>query len=349
MPSTQPQTGRPTAVYDAIVVGAGAIGMATALALRARGMSCLVLERGRVGAESSWAGGGILAPLRPWHYPQAVWDLVARSRLLYSNWRDHLQAQSGMDIELLDCGACLIDAADLDRARDWHVEQGLPCHETACGDRAALSMPWVQQVRNPRLIRALRGTLAAAGVALYENTAVTGLAQEGGRVTGVTTGSGDLRAAHTVIAAGAWSGHFDGRIASRVRPMRGQMLRLEIAPARIPEAGVWLLPDAYVIVRADGTTLLGSTVEDVGFDKSVTQEARDRLLAVAADYLPWTAQARVVDHWAGLRPGSADGNPIIGADDMLPGLWWNTGHFRTGLAMAPASAERLAEAVVASA
>lgn len=341
--------GRPTAVYDAIVVGAGAIGMATALALHARGLSCLVLERGRVGAESSWAGGGILAPLRPWHYPEAVWALVARSRMLYSDWRDHLQARSGLDIELLDCGACLIDEADLDRARDWHAQQGLPCQDTRCGDRTALSMPWVQQVRNPRLIRALRGTLEASGVAVYENTVVTGLAREGDRVTGVTTTNGHLHAANTVIAAGAWSGDFDDRIASRVRPMRGQMLRLEIAPSRIPGAGVWLLPDAYVIVRADGTTLLGSTVEDVGFDKSITEEARDRLLAVAADYLPWTAQARVVDHWAGLRPGSADGKPIIGADEMLPGLWWNTGHFRTGLAMAPASAERLAEAMVAAA
>lgn len=345
MPSISAESSRPTAAYDAIIVGAGAIGMATALALHARGLSCALLERGLVGAESSWAGGGILAPLRPWHYPAKVWQLVARSRSLYGAWRDHLHNQSGIDIELLDCGAWLLDDGDFTLARAWHASQGLPCQDTPCGDKPALSMPWVQQVRNPRLIRALRGALEAAGVGLHENTLVTGLERDRDRVTGVQTAQGVFHARHTVIAAGAWSGAFDSGVASQVQPMRGQMLRLRLAPSLVPGAGIWLLPEAYVIVRADGTTLLGSTVEDVGFDKSVTQSARERLLAVAADSLPWTEGATVVDHWAGLRPGSADGNPIIGADAHLDGLWWNTGHFRTGLAMAPASAEQLAEAV----
>jgi len=319
--------------------------MSTALALHARGRSCLVLERREMGAESSWAGGGILAPLRPWHYPTKVWELVARSRSLYGAWRDHLQAQSGIDIELLDCGAWLLDEADFGVARQWHAAQGLPCEDAHCGDHPALFMPWVQQVRNPRLIRALRGALQAAGDDVREHTAVTGLERDGDCVIGVQTAQGTLHARDTIIAAGAWSGVFHRRVAEQVRPMRGQMLRLRIDPTRVPDAGIWLLPDAYVIVRADGTTLLGSTVEDVGFDKSVTQAARERLLAVATDYLPWTKGAVVADHWAGLRPGSADGEPIIGADQELTGLWWNTAHFRTGLAMAPASAEQLAEAV----
>ncbi|MHA7835134.1 MAG: NAD(P)/FAD-dependent oxidoreductase, partial [Algiphilus sp.] len=234
-----------------------------------------------------------------------------------------------------------------DVARAWHVRLGLPCEDTHCGDHPVLAMPWVQQVRNPRLIRALRGAMVASEIPFREHTAVLALCREGNRITGVRTEAGALQAQHTVIAAGAWSGHFNGAVSARVRPMRGQMLRLEMATGQHPAEGIWLLPEAYVIVRRDGTILLGSTVEDAGYDKSVTLDARQRLLATAAQYLPWTKDARVIDHWAGLRPGSTDGKPIIGADPELQGLWWNTGHFRTGLAMAPASAEELAEAIAA--
>ncbi|MEQ9011506.1 FAD-dependent oxidoreductase [Algiphilus sp.] len=348
MPSRSASAIRSTAVPDVLIVGGGAIGMTTALALRARGLRCTMVERGTLGAESSWAGGGILAPLRPWSYPTRVWDLVQRSRALYGALQQRLQALSGVDIELLHCGAWLLDRADFGAARDWHAQQQLPCADADCEGAPALVMPWVQQVRNPRLIRALRGALAAEGISLFEQLSVTALRRDGGRVTGVSTDQGDMQARHTVVAAGAWSSQFGEAVSGRVQPMRGQMLRLEIAPRQRPEAGIWLLPEAYVIVRDDGTTLLGSTVEDVGYDKSVTQEARERLLHIAGAYLPWTREARVLDHWSGLRPGSADGEPIIGADPSLRGLWWNTGHFRTGLAMAPASAEELAEAIAAA-
>ncbi|WP_420426945.1 NAD(P)/FAD-dependent oxidoreductase [Algiphilus sp.] len=345
MPSSHEAAFRSTAVSDVIIVGGGAIGMTTALALQARGLRCTLIERGTLGAESSWAGGGILAPLRPWHYPQRVWDLVARSRALYAELQDGLQRSSGVDIELLHCGATLLDSADFDLAREWHARVGLPCENTHCGNAEAIAMPWVQQVRNPRLIRALRGAMEASGIPVWEQTPVQALCRDGDRVTGVHIDQGALRAPHTVVAAGAWSGHFSESVSARVRPMRGQMLRLEPASDHPSAAGIWLLPEAYVIVRGDGTTLLGSTVEDAGYDKSVTPEARERLLRTAASYLPWIKAARVVDHWAGLRPGSANGEPIIGADPALRGLWWNTGHFRTGLAMAPASAEELAEAI----
>lgn len=333
---------------DVIVVGAGVLGMCTALELSRAGRGVTVVERGEPGSESSWAGAGILAPLRPWRYPEEVWELCRDSLARYPALVAELRAASGIDAELLFCGARLHDPRDSLRAREWHRAQSLPCADEAEGERQWLRMPWVAQIRNPRLLKALRRTLELRGVVLRTRCAVTGLLQEGDRVQGVRAkldgqrSEASLFADAVVVAAGAWSPELCAG-APPVEPVRGQMLLLR--PRRRLPPGIWLLPEGYVVVRADGLCLLGATVERCGFDRAITTQARSALLAAAEPVGDALVDAEILRQWAGLRPGVADGVPVIGADARRSGLWWNTGHFRNGLAMAPASASRLAEAM----
>lgn len=333
---------------DVIVVGAGVIGMCTALELVRAGGRVTIVERGEPGRESSWAGAGILAPLRPWRYPETVWSLCRDSLARYPALVAELRAASGIDAELLFCGARLHDPRDILRAREWHRVQGLPCADEAEGDREWLRMPWMAQIRNPRLLKALRRTLELRGVVLRTRCVVTGLLQRGDRVQGVRAkpdGQGSeerLFAETVVVAAGAWSPEICAG-APPVEPVRGQMLLLR--PRRRLPPGIWLLPEGYVVVRADGLCLLGATVERCGFDRAITTWARSALLAATAPLGSVLAEAEILHQWAGLRPGIADGVPVIGADAARRGLWWNTGHFRNGLAMAPASAVRIADAI----
>lgn len=326
-----------TAGLDVIVIGAGVIGMTTAWALRDRGLRVAVVERGEAGRAASWAGGGILAPLRPWAYPEAVWQLCDRSRALYPALAQRLLRLTGIDAQCLACGGARIglDASERARAEAWHAAKGLPCHRIDDG----LAMPWLMQVRNPRLVAALRAALPRLGVTLFERAPVRGLLREGGRIAGVEIigRSQPLRAPRVVLAAGAWSG---GLASVPVTPVRGQMLLLR--PARPMSPAVYLLPDSYVIVRADGRVLTGSTMEQAGFDTGITAAARVRLASAAAHWLPALRGASIIRQWAGLRPGTADDLPRIAALAGEPGLWLNCGHHRNGLAMAPASAERLA-------
>jgi glycine oxidase len=321
--------------------------MLSALQLQGRGWRVSVFESGSAGRESSWAGGGILSPILPWNYPESVWHLSQRSLPLYKALAPELAAETGVDPELLNCGAMLLDPQQIQAGAAWCAAAGLAAMQIDAILRArgpalpGLLLPWIGQIRNPRLGQALRLRLQQLGITLYENAPVSGWLRDGERVVGVRTANGDEhRSDAVVLAAGAWSGALG---ALPVAPVRGQMLLLQAAPSRLKR--IVLTQGRYLIPRRDGRILVGSTVENEGFDKSVTADAREALLAFAAGLLGDEVTEQVETHWSGLRPSSADGIPYIGAHPTLPGLWINTGHYRNGLVMAPASAELLADLI----
>jgi len=205
-------------------------------------------------------------------------------------------------------------------------------------------MPGVANVRNPRLLRALREALQRLpNVRVVEQCPVTGFVRDGGRIVGVQTAQGERRADQVVVAAGAWSGELLATLGLEVpvKPMKGQMILFKCAEDFLPS--MVLAERRYAIPRRDGHILVGSTLEDVGFDKVPTEEALQSLKATAIELLPALAGAQVVRHWAGLRPGSPDGVPYIGAVSGFDGLWLNCGHFRNGLVLAPASCQLLTD------
>ncbi|MFZ5575222.1 MAG: glycine oxidase ThiO [Pseudomonadota bacterium] len=333
-----PRRGQATAV----VIGAGVSGLSTALALLGRGHAVSVLERGEAGRESSWAGGGILSPLLPWDYAEAVSALALRSMQAFAGWVADVEARSGLAAEYWRCGMRVLDAEAPDAALAWGAAHGLAVEPRADG---SLWLPEIAQVRNPRLIAALRAAVLNAGGTLREHCAATGVLSERGRVTAVQTETGTLPADTVVLAAGAWSGlGLAGLVPPpNIRPIRGQMLLFRLEPGALDT--ILYRRGLYLIPRRDGHLLVGSTLEDAGFDKSTNRDTAARLHAEAAALLPALAKIAPVQHWAGLRPGAPANFPVIDRHPDFENVFVNTGHYRYGVTLAPAAAELLADLI----
>jgi glycine oxidase len=342
------------------IVGGGLIGLLSAHELQAAGRNVVLLERGQIGQQASWAGGGILSPLYPWRYPDAVTQLAIWGRQQYPILAASLAASTGIDAEWIRSGVLIFGAADRDEALAWakaHDNQNLSLIsgnaaariEPAANrvDQPVLWDPSVAQIRNPRLLKALRRRLVDAGVEIRENQAVVGFSVEEGRLSEIRFKDGRrVTADLCVIAAGAWSAELCMSVGLRlpVRPVRGQMLLLRAGPNAISHM---LMKDArYVIPRRDGRILVGSTLEEVGFDLSTTEDARQNLWQAAIDLAPSLADCPLERHWAGIRPGSPDGIPYIGEHPGVRGLYVCTGHYRNGIILGPGSARLLGDLIL---
>jgi len=327
---------------DCIVIGGGVAGLASAEALLQRGHTVTVLERAQCGLESSWAGGGILSPLCPWDYAEAVTRLTNRGAALFPAWADALLRETGIDPEYLVSGMCVLPPFDRAAALGWcaahhvRVEQGA---DAAASE--ALLLPDVAQVRNPRLMRALRRRVELLGARIIEQCSVSEVVAQAGRVQKLATSLGDFSAERYILTAGAWSTQVMGQHALNldIKPIRGQMLLFKFDQP--PFTRILLQKDLYLIPRRDGHVLAGSTLEDTGFDKSTTRAASDYLRQRAEAIFPQLKGMPLVSHWSGLRPGSPDNIPAIGPHPRLENLYINSGHFRYGVTMAAASVEIL--------
>ncbi|WP_350150565.1 glycine oxidase ThiO [Nitrosomonas sp.] len=350
---------------DVIVIGAGIIGLATAERLLVQGAKVTILERNKAGQESSWAGGGILSPLFPWSYSDAVTSLTSYSALQFPDWVSVLRETSGIDPEYEISGMLILPPYDEEIAQRWcsirgiKLEQRRACDihstHTVTTDRmkkaqnCALFLPDVAQVRNPRLLRALQSRVELLGGKIIENCAVNHLKITDQHIHSVATLCGEFTADNYIMCAGAWSKEILGTHALKldIKPVKGQMLLFKFDTPPIP--AIIVQSDLYLIPRRDGHLLIGSTLEDVGFDKQTTIAARDSLLEQAQAILPALEKMPIKQHWSGLRPASFENIPTIGQHPVIRNLLINSGHFRYGVTMAPASAEILANQLTGSA
>ena len=320
-----------------LIMGAGALGLATAEALLRQGEDVTILEKGSFGRESSWAGGGILSPLCPWDYPDELSRLALRGMSLFAGLAETLHQTTGIDAEYLRCGMLVLPPFDVQAALQWCAARGMRAEERDGG----LLLPDVAQARNPRLLQALRAQVEKLGGRIIEQCEVKEIIPEAGQVSHLATTQGDFSADAYIVTAGAWSKVLLGDYALKVdiKPIRGQMLLFKFDAPPLPH--IVLQKDIYLIPRRDGHLLLGSTREDVGFDKSTTVEAHAMLLQRGGELLPALRDMPVVRHWAGLRPGSPGNIPTIGRHPQLANLYINSGHYRYGVTMSPASVEVL--------
>ena len=338
---------------DCIVVGGGIAGMCTARVLAQYGLSVTLVEAGHLGKESSWAGGGILSPLYPWRNPLAITQLANLSQHRYPRWCEQLQQDTGIDPQWVRSGILYYDLTDSTQAQLWARQHHTSLHEKIAQDNAPYVveppmwlMPDIAQLRNPRLIKALQADLVRRKVTSLQHQPVTDLLHKRGRIIGVQTTNQRLYASHVIITAGAWSRKLFMMtgIELPIRPIRGQMILLQAQTDLCPH--ILLKAGHYLIPRQDGKILVGSTVEDVGFDKSTTAVALHTLKDVAIRLLPALRTAPVIRKWAGLRPGTTeDGIPFIAQHPEIKGLYINSGHFRNGIVTSPASAELIASLV----
>jgi glycine oxidase len=330
---------------DFLIVGGGAVGLTSAQALLQMGYSVTLVERSATGQEASWAGGGILSPLCPWDYGEAVTQLALRGMGMFDEAATLLQASTGIDTEYRRCGMLVLPPLREDAALEWCASHRFAAERVDMAEHLeglkgkGVLLPDVAQVRNPRLLQALRERVKLFGGNIVEQQEILGFETAGDRVAGLRTARGSLSAEAYVVATGAWSKVLLGEHANslEVKPVRGQILLFKFdAP---PFDRILLRENLYFIPRLDGHVLVGSTLEDVGFDKSVTEEARASLMQGVRELFP--AWPEPIRQWAGFRPGSPDNIPTIGRHPRLPNLYANTGHFRYGVTMSLASAELL--------
>jgi len=349
-------------MFDTIIVGAGVIGMMTAQLLSEQGHTICLLDKGKVGSESSWAGGGILSPLYPWQYSDEVNQLAAWSQQHYPEYLDKLKSDTGIDSECVQSGLLIHNInqqkieiknwikkhtihAEIVSAAESHIIEPLACQN----EGESLWLPRVQQVRNPRLVKALQQSMVNAGITLHQNCEVLELITKKSRFTAVKTTIGQLTAKNIVLASGAWTGELIKKMdniksAIQIEPVRGQMMIMKTPIDTLRR--IILDKGHYLIPRRDGRILIGSTLEYVGFDKRTTQQARDELLQAAIAIAPELSNYKIEHHWAGLRPGTNHGIPYICQYPNTLGIYINSGHYRNGIVLGLASAQLMTDIIL---
>jgi glycine oxidase len=352
---------------DVVVIGGGVIGLTVARALALRGVrEIAVLERGGLGTEASFAAAGMLLPQVEADAQDEFFTLACQSRGMYWSFAAALLEETGIDVELDTTGTLYLalnahDVEEIQRRYEWQSRAGFSVElltaaeardlepyiaETALG---ALRFPNDVQVENRRLLSALANSVTKLGVTTLTQTSVESLIVDYERVTGVQTNHGRIDCAVAVIAAGSWSSFIKAPAACKIpeiEPVRGQMVCLEAKPQLTRH--VIYSPRGYIVPRRDGRLLAGSTSERVGFAKYVTAGGISTILQNALEISPSISSLRIVDTWAGLRPRSADGLPVLGACDEIDGLFFATGHYRNGILLAPLTGELVSEAIVSS-
>ena len=331
---------------DAIVIGGGVMGLASARELRRRGYSVTLLERGQPGRAASWASAGIIgATLRDEADPNL--ELRRVSRQLWPGFAEAIQSESGMDPEYREMG-CIQLATDAQHAAalqrsatdaqvNWLDPKALRELEPAVAQDipGGLLVPG-GNVDNRRLCRALEITARRAGVTIKTGAEVRALTTQSGRVRGVQTASSHYSADLVIVAAGAWSSGIENVSPTpQVHPQRGQILALDQTSVGIQRV-LLTAGDPYFVPRADGRLVVGATREEAGWDPSITAGGIAWLLNRAMQVVPKLSSCPIAEIWTGFRPLSADGLPTIGRGD-LDGLFILTGHGPSGIAPLPGS------------
>jgi len=334
--------------WDVIIVGGGIIGLSLSIELRKRGASVLVIERGQPGREASYAAGGMLANCGD-ETPAPLQSLATASAQMYPEFVHELQDESGMSVDLRADGTLLFPGAGHapEKIAGAHPLPGLLA-ELEPGLRAA-GRPAVFLKERSVCPRALTNAALKAAkhrdVDVSSGTAVVSVDVSGECVVGVSTNRSSYHAAKVVNCAGAWAGQFPP-YEFPTRPVKGQMVCFAM-PSRDLLRHVVRSPEIYLIPRSDGRLLAGATVEEAGYDKRTVPDTIQQLHHAAVAMLPALKEARVLDAWAGLRPGTPDNLPILGATPT-PGYYVATGHFRDGILLAPVTARVMAQVMTGS-
>lgn len=336
--------------WDVVIIGGGVIGLTLSIALRKRGIKVLVVERGEPAREASHAAAGMLADC-PLEIPVPLQALATASARMYPEFVHEIQDESGMNVDLRDHGSLLIGPLDMEPldpnpARpasppDSPLPAPLAELEPALGDPNRPARFFAERSVDPRALSA--AALHAARhreVDISSGTSVQQVLAENGRISGVQAEKTTYHAPVVVNCAGAWAGNLPP-IELPIRPVKGQMLAL-VGPAIL--AHVIRSPEVYIVPRSDGRTLVGSTLEEAGYDKRTDADTIRRLHRAAIRLVPGLQQARMLEAWAGLRPGTPDDLPILGKM-AAAGYYIAGGHFRDGILLAPVTALVMAQII----
>lgn len=347
-------------MYDCLIIGGGVIGLSLAYELARRSRRVCVLDRSEPGRAASWAGAGMLPPASPTS-TDPLEQFCHLSNRLHVEWAKRLREETGIDTGYRRCGAIYVAcetnmAAELRSNASNASKSGVRFDEITARDlkelapaidgsnlQVAFHAPDECQLRNPWHLKALAAACGQHGVEILSDTVVEDFEVRGDAIAFVHTPRKEFRAKQYCISSGAWSAELADRLGLRLplKPIRGQIALLRLSQrlrAPIINEG-----SRYLVPRDDGRVLVGSTMEDVGFDTSTTTEAIQDLVSFAKALAPPLAAAELESSWAGLRPASADTLPFLGRVPKLQNCFIAAGHTRSGLHLSPATALVMAD------
>lgn len=350
-------------IDDVVIIGGGAIGCASALALARRGVRVRLIERAHVGAEASSAAAGILGAYAEAHDTGPLTQLCLRSLAMYQAWSAAIVEETGIDVGYRPSGSMRVFFAEGDFAEQTRLMTGgfgddaraldsgaVRALEPALADEVTGALRFAKDCRidPPALVSALEAAARRAGVVIAAEAGVARIVTEHDRVSGIVLENGETVAAGAVVlTAGAWSPiEGSGLTPLEIEPVRGQMI--ELRTEKRPLDHVVFGPAAYLSPRDDGRLIVGSTQERAGYHKAVTVRGIRGLLGGAVALVPALADAEIGRTWSGLRPATPDGGPLLGPGHAR-GLVIATGHFRNGILLAPISGEIVAALVLGDA
>jgi glycine oxidase len=346
-----------------VIIGGGVMGCAAAYELSRRGVAVAVLERSVPGAEASSAAAGILGAQVESHHPGPLTELGLLSRRLFPELVKELERVSGVALGYRRSGVLKVayaasDVAQLTRELSWQKQAKLPlerltrsallAREPALSHDVAGGL-WFEAdaTLEPRaLLSALRISAEKSGAEFRSGSFVKRIAEQGGRAIGALLDDGSLvRGSHVVLAAGSWTSLLSSQANAKARvvPARGQIVELTTSVPLL--SSVVFGPDCYLVPRADGRLLVGSTLEFVGFRRGVTAGGAAKLLAAAIRLVPALAEAELSGSWSSFRPYTEDELPLLGPS-ATAGLILMSGHYRNGILLAPISAQIVAACVL---
>ncbi len=357
---------RSTETPTALIIGAGVIGLGIAWRLAQRGAAVTLFDRAAAGSGASHAAAGMLAvcaEAEPGE--EKLIALGRRSQALWPDFAAELEKLTGQLVDLRREGTLVVALTADDQARiqhhlefqhslelpvEWISAREARRHEPHLASIAgAVWSPEDGQVDNRKLVAALKLACASAGVDIQEHRPVRRILLTDGCAVGVELADGTEHRGDTVVlAAGAWSRGIEGlpsALRPPVRPVKGQMIALQMDPAAPLVTHVVWGPKVYMTPRLDGRLILGATVEEKGFDATITAGAVLALLEAAWRVFPAIEELPVAEMWAGHRPGSRDDAPILGYGPV-GGLVYATGHHRNGILLAPITADAIARLVL---
>jgi glycine oxidase len=347
--------------YDCVVIGGGIVGAATARALAARGSRILLLDRAMPGSEASGAAAGMLAPQIEVLADDPILPLAIAARSRYAELASELDRRTGVNVGYKDGGSVQVALGEdevaplvaqvaaqraLGLAAEWLDRAALVRRHPGVGPaaRGALLAPDDARVNNVTVTAALLADAVRHGAEVVDHEEATEIVIRAGRVAAVATRARRYATGAAVVAAGAWSPSLRGLPrALPIEPVRGQMA-VVTWPAGEP-TGVLFGHHSYIVPRGDDA-LLGSTMEPAGFVKVTTPGGLAQIFTGTAALLPAIASQRIHRSWAGLRPITPDGRPLIGSDPDVAGLLYATGHGRKGILLGPLTGEIIRDLVL---
>lgn len=350
---------------DVHIIGGGVIGLSIGWQLARKGLKVEIFERDKAGRSAGWVSAGMLSPHAEMGFEEIELFKLGRISLdMYPKFLEELYEDSGAKVSFEKCGSLMVgfDRDDTERLRrlyEFRDKVGLPVHWITGSEARELepmlspkctSSIWIPddaQVNNRELIDAVKSAFKNRGGILHENTQVKSIVTHNDKIQAIITDEGEIEASLVILCAGAWSKQIEGipeQLQPPIRPVKGQIISLKMNES-VKLSHAIRAPDVYLVPKSDGRLLVGATNEEMGFDTNPTAGEIYRLLERGWETIPAIYDLPIDAIEVGLRPGSRDHEPIIG-DSEIEGLYYATGHYRSGILLTPVTAKELSQWIV---